>query len=178
MRDAEGGVVRWYALLTDINDRKSVEDPRFRLLPTEPTAHHRKTSAATRGCQDGRANARPKGTALIGETGHFCAAHAVPATARRSVNANVIPASSFAVAQTLPPCASTIVRAIDSPIPMPDSFDVASDARCYLVAIAFEECETAAAKRVEMPVLMLGSRDDVSPQAYWLRRQLRPIEAA
>jgi PAS domain S-box-containing protein len=26
MRDAEGGVVRWYALLTDINDRKTAED--------------------------------------------------------------------------------------------------------------------------------------------------------
>jgi PAS domain S-box-containing protein len=43
MRDAEGGVVRWYALLTDINDRKSAEDA---LRRTETRLSHARQAAS------------------------------------------------------------------------------------------------------------------------------------
>lgn len=50
MRDAEGGVVRWYALLTDIDDRKSAEEAllsmQTRLLRTSQVATVAELSAS------------------------------------------------------------------------------------------------------------------------------------
>jgi PAS domain S-box-containing protein len=50
MRDAEGGVVRWYALLTDIDDRKSAEEAllgmQTRLLRTSQVATVTELSAS------------------------------------------------------------------------------------------------------------------------------------
>ena len=51
-------------------------------------------------------------------------AHAERSEASGRVKLNVVPASSFAVTQIRPPCASTIEREIERPMPIPDSFVV------------------------------------------------------